>query len=99
MNLEPSNYVGGYHPNVAKARNVMDASKFKLNALRIPQMLTCEKVVTATPKRIFSNAHAYHINSISLNSDGESFISCDDLRINLWNLNVSSESFNIVDIK
>ena len=27
-----------------------------------------------------------HINSIALNSDGETFISSDDLRINLWNL-------------
>jgi serine/threonine-protein phosphatase 2A regulatory subunit B len=62
-------------------------------------MSTCERVVTATPKRTFSNAHAYHINSISLNSDGESFMSCDDLRLNLWNLRVNTDSFNIVDVK
>jgi len=34
-----------------------------------------------------------------LNSDGETFLSADDLRINLWNYGVSEESFNIVDIK
>merc|ERR1711879_383701 len=44
-------------------------------------------------------AHAYHINSISLNSDGETYISADDLRINLWNVEISEQSFNIVDIK
>ena len=34
----------------------------------------------------FWNFLQYHINSISLNSDCETFISADDLRINLWNL-------------
>ncbi|KAM7523588.1 hypothetical protein LguiA_013490 [Lonicera macranthoides] len=32
-------------------------------------------------------------------SDGETFISVDDLRINLWNLEISNKSFNIVDVK
>jgi len=65
----------------------------------IPYVDTRETVVAATPRRVFSNAHAYHINSISLNSDGETYISSDDLRINLWNLSISDQSFNIVDIK
>lgn len=39
-------------------------------------------------------AHAYHINSISVNSDGETYISADDLRINLWNLDISDQSFS-----
>jgi len=38
-------------------------------------------------------------NSVSLNSDGETFISADDLRINLWNLNIANETFNVVDVK
>ncbi|GMJ07597.1 hypothetical protein like AT1G17720 [Hibiscus trionum] len=45
------------------------------------------------------HAHDYHINYIPNNSDGETFISADDLRINLWNLEISSQSFNIVDVK
>jgi len=48
---------------------------------------------------VYSNAHTYHINSISLNTDGETYISADDLRINLWNLEIADQSFNIVDIK
>lgn len=32
-------------------------------------------------------------------SDGETFVSADDLRINLWNLEISNQSFNIVDVK
>ena len=65
----------------------------------MPTVTAKETVVTAVPRKIYSNAHTYHINSISLNSDGETYISSDDLRINLWNLGINEESFNIVDIK
>jgi len=67
--------------------------------LKVPRMTTRETVVSAMSRRVYANAHAYHINSISLNSDGETYVSSDDLRINLWNLSVSDQSFNIVDIK
>lgn len=53
----------------------------------------------ATMKRLYENAHTYNINSISLNSDCEHFISCDDLRVNLWHLDSASTCFNLVDIK
>ncbi|MGH0119414.1 UNVERIFIED_CONTAM: hypothetical protein FKN15_022549 [Acipenser sinensis] len=56
-------------------------------------------MVEATPRRVFANAHTYHINSISVNSDCETYMSADDLRINLWNLEITNRSFNIVDIK
>jgi len=58
-----------------------------------------QEQVRCTPKRVYMNGHAYHINSISLNSDQENFLSADDLRINLWNLGIHDTSFNIVDIK
>nr|XP_028962325.1 serine/threonine protein phosphatase 2A 55 kDa regulatory subunit B beta isoform-like [Malus domestica] len=50
-------------------------------------------------RRLYDKAHDYHINSISNNSGGEIFLSADDLRINLWNLEISNQSFNIVDMK
>ena len=34
-----------------------------------------------------------------VSSDGETFISADDLRINLWNLEVNNQCFNIIDLK
>jgi len=71
----------------------------RINSLKVPQLTVKDTVVTATPRRVYSNAHAYHINSISLNSDGETYLSADDLRINLWNLGISDKSFNVVDIK
>lgn len=57
------------------------------------------KEVSSTLKKVYGNAHAFHINSISVNSDQETFLSSDDLRINLWNLQDPTRSFNIVDIK
>ncbi|KAL9937535.1 hypothetical protein V8E36_003944 [Tilletia maclaganii] len=68
-------------------------------SLRLPRMTQHDNIIAAVPRRRYANAHAYHINSISVNSDGETYISTDDLRINLWNLNNSDRSFNIVDIK
>ena len=69
------------------------------SSLKLPRMTHHDTVVAAVPRRTYANAHAYLINSISVNSDGETFISSDDLRINLWNLNIQDQSFNIVDIK
>lgn len=56
-------------------------------------------VLHATTKRVFANAHTYHINSLAMNSDGQTFVSADDLRINWWDLEDSNTSFNIIDIK
>ena len=58
-----------------------------------------EPVLTARCRRAYANAHTYHVNSIALSSDRETFISADDLRINLWHLDVSDRAFNVVDIK
>ncbi|KAH7686406.1 Protein phosphatase 2A regulatory subunit PR55 protein [Dioscorea alata] len=67
--------------------------------LRLPVVASYETSLVARCRRIYAHAHDYHINSISNNSDGETFISADDLRINLWNLEISNQSFNIVDVK
>ncbi|KAK9239395.1 WD40-repeat-containing domain protein [Lipomyces kononenkoae] len=83
-----SDTVGGRPPNPISIDN-----------LRLPRMTLHDTIIAASPKKVYANAHAYHINSISVNSDGETFISADDLRINLWNLGISDQSFNIVDIK
>jgi serine/threonine-protein phosphatase 2A regulatory subunit B len=102
-----------------------------ITSLRVPTLHKLESRVEAQAKRVYANAHAYHINSISVNwcdpelcwkqglghgggsrvgrkflsvvlserSDDETFLSADDLRINLWNLSINDQSFNIVDIK
>ncbi|KAL6888219.1 hypothetical protein ACP4OV_009245 [Aristida adscensionis] len=70
-------------------------------SLRLPVVVVTGEDLNhvARCRRVYSHAHDYHINSISNNSDGETFISADDLRINLWNLEISNQSFNIVDVK
>lgn len=70
-----------------------------VTSLRVPSIKPTDLMVEASPRRIFANAHTYHINSISVNSDQETYLSADDLRINLWNLEITDQSFNIVDIK
>jgi serine/threonine-protein phosphatase 2A regulatory subunit B len=67
--------------------------------LTLPKLVPMELIVEASPRRVYANAHTYHINSISVNSDQETFISADDLRINLWHHEITNQSYNIVDIK
>lgn len=74
-------------------------SASSLTSLRIPVIKPMELMVEATPKRVFSNAHTYHINSISLNSDQETFLSADDLRINLWHTEITNQSFSKIENK
>ncbi|CAN8312410.1 unnamed protein product [Cochlearia groenlandica] len=69
-------------------------------SLRLPVVVTSQETsLVPRCRRVYAHAHDYHINSISNSSDGETFISADDLRVNLWNLEISNQSFNIVDVK
>nr|ACF81034.1 unknown [Zea mays] len=84
-----------YSPN-----NNMSFPPGGCTSLRLPVVVTGQEFThVARSRRVYAHAHDYHINSISNNSDGETFISADDLRINLWNLEISNQSFNIVDVK
>lgn len=77
----------------------LPSAGFSVGDLKLPKMTFHDKLILAQPKKIYLNAHAYHINSISVNSDQETYLSLDDLRINLWNLDIADQLFNIVDIK
>jgi serine/threonine-protein phosphatase 2A regulatory subunit B len=77
--------------------NLSTATEVK--SLKVPKVSQGDRVIAHVPKKVYANAHAYHINSISLNSDQETFISADDLRINLWHVNYVKDSHTVVDIK
>ena len=77
-------------PGVTK-EGLKECSK---TALALPQMSVAGTSIAASLRRVFANAHAYHVNSVDPNSDGEHFISADDLRINLWNLEITDRSFS-----
>ncbi|OON14278.1 hypothetical protein X801_09929, partial [Opisthorchis viverrini] len=64
--------------------------------LRIPRFRPVPHLtVESRPRRMYANAHMYHINAISLNCDQETFLSADDLRINLWHLELPSIRFHL----
>ncbi|XP_061590428.1 serine/threonine-protein phosphatase 2A 55 kDa regulatory subunit B alpha isoform-like [Cololabis saira] len=82
-----------------KEEDGRDKDRNTVTSLRVPVLIPMDLMVEASPRRVFANAHTYHVNSISVNSDNETYLSADDLRINLWNLEITDRSFNIVDIK
>lgn len=65
-------------------------------APKVPVLKPTDLMVEVRPRRVFSNGHTYHVNSISVNSDGETYLSADDLRINMWHLDITDRSFNIL---
>ncbi|PSC76183.1 Serine threonine phosphatase 2A 55 kDa regulatory subunit B beta isoform isoform B [Micractinium conductrix] len=88
---------GPFSPD--KLRAAANAAAAAPNSLRIPRVVGSETLLATRCKRAYANAHTYHINSIALSSDCETFISADDLRVNLWHLDRQDQAFNIVDIK
>ncbi|KAF3493946.1 hypothetical protein DY000_02057474 [Brassica cretica] len=111
MNIDPSKALGDNRPSPSSppqllANGVHDylSKNFSfppggIPSLRLPMVTSQETSLVARCRRVYAHAHDYHINSISNSSDGETFISADDLRVNLWNLEISNQSFNIVDVK
>lgn len=68
----------------------------KISELKVPIKVMDDISIEAMPRRIFSNGHTYHINSISVNSDDCTYLSADDLRVNLWDLERTDQSFSIL---
>ncbi|XP_010479665.1 PREDICTED: serine/threonine protein phosphatase 2A 55 kDa regulatory subunit B alpha isoform isoform X2 [Camelina sativa] len=103
MNSDPSRTVG--NGTVASPCFVnggvpeVNSSPGGISSLRLPVVTSHESSPVARCRKVYAHAHDYHINSISNNSDGETFLSADDLRINLWNMEINNQSFNIVDVK
>lgn len=75
------------------------AALSKGGVIKIPKSRVVSEDWEATPRKEFSNAHNYHVNSLSVASDGEHFLSSDDLRVNIWNMETAQTTFSIVDIK
>ncbi|XXG55723.1 hypothetical protein AAC387_Pa03g3325 [Persea americana] len=100
MNLEKSSSVGNGSLAGTNGAVEFNFPPGGIPSLHLPVVVVGHETnLVPRCRRIYAHAHDYHINSISNNSDGETFISADDLRINLWNLEISNQSFNIVDVK
>lgn len=62
--------------------------------------IECDDVITAAiSRRVYQNGHKFHIHSLDVNCDCETFISADDLRINLWHFDSPSRWFTLCDLK
>jgi len=88
-------YPDSYHPS-RKLFKILLFLVSVLLFLQVPVLKPMDLMVEVTPRRIFANGHTYHVNSISVNSDCETYMSADDLRINLWHLAITDRSFSIL---
>lgn len=65
--------------------------------LRLPVRRSVDQPsISITLRRQFTNGHEYSINSVSVNSDLQTFLTADDLRVNVWNLEVSTETYSML---
>ena len=92
-------------PNEAVTRTNVDKDTGRgpssASELRLPEVeQVADSSVVATLRRAYAvDVHAFHIHSIATNVDGETFLSADNLRVNLWNANDPEKAFNIIDTK
>lgn len=101
--VDELNFEGGEY-SAPMDRSPLSPSKIKSQQdtqqqIRIPHVQSTVYQLSSKCRKVYPAGHAYHINSISLCSDQETFLSADDLRINLWHFDRPELSFNIVDIK
>lgn len=87
---------GGQHMHTLLLGTSFGSDVMCCSCVQVPVLRPMDLMVEATPRRVFANAHTYHINSISVNSDYETYMSADDLRINLWNFEITNQSFSIL---
>ena len=67
--------------------------------LMIPRSKVVNESWEGRQRLFYKGAHEYHINSLCLSPDGDTFLSADDLRVNLWNLEDNKVVYNLLDIK
>lgn len=71
----------------------------KDDKLSIPKISYIKSEIKHKTKRQFMCSHSNEINSVSMDKiNRNSFISSDDYKVLLWDLNTTNEVFNIVDI-
>ncbi|KAG8378831.1 hypothetical protein BUALT_Bualt07G0025700 [Buddleja alternifolia] len=101
--LAENSFINGQNPNFANGHSLEWTENMENDVLSNNgghNKIAClSDAALARCRRVYAHAHTFSINSISVNSDWETFLSGDDLRINLWNLEISNQCFNIIDMK
>lgn len=81
----------------AKQRTFSNTNKSKL---QVPQIKDVKEEFTKKTKAEYKNAHNTEINSLSLNRINQNnFISSDDFKVLLWDMEFDKEVYNVIDIE
>jgi len=68
--------------------------------VRFPKSETIDSLVTALPKREFAeDIHKFNVHSLCPSSDGETFITADNLVLNQWHMDRTKVAFQIVNLR
>lgn len=75
-------------------------NSYSNGTLVVPKLSQVKSDLKHKTKKLFKFVHHHDINSISENTiNHNNFLSADDYKIHLWDLNVKSDVFNVVDIE
>ena len=74
-------------------------STSKGTMIKIPESYPLSEDWESKCRKTFDNGHNFHINSLSHSPDGEHFLSSDDLRVNIWNIESNKIAYSIIDMK
>eukprot|EP00659_Diplonema_papillatum_P023308 gene23308-35685_t len=81
--------VGSYEP--------VEAILDNWQTLKFPEVHQSNPTIWHKELKVFAADHEYHVNSISTSSNGDNFITADDLTVQLWHLGHHEQSLRIVD--
>lgn len=81
-------------------------STFKKRALNFEQTKSSFPLIKISDQghvsiveQLYSPLHSFSIHSLSKSCNGENFLSADEFRINLWNLEANTVTYNLFDAK
>ena len=79
-------------PIYSKSRNGLDSTAHP--TINTPGSNIAPVQVYSSMKKSFPNAHVYNIHTVSIHNDGSSFLSADDLRVNIWDIEDNTKCFS-----
>ena len=68
-------------------------------SIKMPAPNLIDEGYDSIEKSQYRYCHNYNINFMSSSPDCEQFLSSDDLRVNLWNVENNYVAYNLVDLK
>lgn len=71
-----------------------------IKSLKVPKKVVTGRGKMPSLRKIYaSDVHEYPITSLCVTADESTFLSGDNLRINLWDLNIGTHAYNVLDVK